>query len=890
MKKSLLSLLVVVTSQVLLAQNSISDCVGAIVLCDDFYSEDQAPLNSGNFYEFTGACNQNLEQSSVWYTFTVQQAGNLSFVLTPNDLSDDYDWGLFNITNGGCAGIGTGASPTVSCNSWGIAVGNNGPTGISTSLGGISNTGGPGNFNGPPFNANLPVQIGQSYALVVMNWSNSPYGYSIDFSQSSASLFDAIPPAPVAVSTDCSNSVFTLQMSEGILTSSIQPADFLLINSNGANAFVSAVGQNPLAPTNNTIILTLAEPVTEAGMYSLLFTGLSNFVVDGCDNPAEGSIDIELFAPITYDVTTTAACNGAGGSMLFSNLQGGEEPYIVSVNGFELTELFLDGVPPANFPVTITDANGCFINTIVTIPDQDITLSVGVQDSLTCSVESVMIQNIIVEADQEVAYQWTPVSSTSSIEGASDVLYPTVTGSGVYELVVTNLISGCNSSVYVEIEYSDNLQFDDGILTFDTQIFPACNGTDGAVQFNNLSGGEGPYTITLNDVDYTQYSIENLPAGNLPVVITDNNGCFITSEIAVPDQILLVSVGLQDTLSCTVHSVTIEDVVVSPAQTVSYQWSVLSSGGAFQGSQSIENPVVTDPGVFQIVVTDQSTGCSASTTVEVFEDPDLQFADGILQYDLETINACNGTGGAMEFANISGGIAPYSIAVNGSILNGSVLGNLPPGTYPVVIADFNNCFSAFNVNITNHNISVSIGIQDTLNCLQTSVSIGNVVITPQQEVNYQWTVVSETGSLTGLTTVQNPVVTEAGVFSLTVTYPATGCNATATTEVFSEQSLEFDENDLAFPNIVSPNNDGKNDLWIPFLRSDPDFNVTDLMNEFELLVYNRWGNLIYESSSSQKYWNPSDAGEGVYFYTLRFKISCGDEIARDFGGSVQVVK
>ena len=51
-----------------------SDCSGAVVLCGDLYQEVNASLNTGDFYEFTGGCNANLEQSSVWYTFTVQAA------------------------------------------------------------------------------------------------------------------------------------------------------------------------------------------------------------------------------------------------------------------------------------------------------------------------------------------------------------------------------------------------------------------------------------------------------------------------------------------------------------------------------------------------------------------------------------------------------------------------------------------------------------------------------------------------------------------------------------------------------------------------------------------------------------------------------------------------
>ena len=79
---------------------SISDCEGAITLCGDFYTETEASFNTGAVYEYTGICNQSLEQSSVWYTFTVQADGLLSFIIDPLNPMDDYDWGLFDITSG----------------------------------------------------------------------------------------------------------------------------------------------------------------------------------------------------------------------------------------------------------------------------------------------------------------------------------------------------------------------------------------------------------------------------------------------------------------------------------------------------------------------------------------------------------------------------------------------------------------------------------------------------------------------------------------------------------------------------------------------------------------------------------------------------------------------
>ena len=211
-----------------IAAQTISDCSGAVFLCGDLYTETEATLNTGDIYEYTGACNASLEQSSLWYTFTVQEDGLLSFIIDPLNPMDDYDWGMFDITTGGCEGIGTPIlSPEVGCNSFGLAPPEpNGATGISTANGGTGSSNGPGNLNGPAFNADLPVQAGETYALVVMNWTNSLEGYTIDFSQSTASLYDEVPPAPDACVTDCGLQLYTVTLDESVLLSTVEPEDF----------------------------------------------------------------------------------------------------------------------------------------------------------------------------------------------------------------------------------------------------------------------------------------------------------------------------------------------------------------------------------------------------------------------------------------------------------------------------------------------------------------------------------------------------------------------------------------------------------------------------------------------------------------------------------------
>lgn len=37
--------------------------------------------------------------NAFWYKFTCSQPGTLGFTIQPNDMTDDYDWAIFDITN-----------------------------------------------------------------------------------------------------------------------------------------------------------------------------------------------------------------------------------------------------------------------------------------------------------------------------------------------------------------------------------------------------------------------------------------------------------------------------------------------------------------------------------------------------------------------------------------------------------------------------------------------------------------------------------------------------------------------------------------------------------------------------------------------------------------------
>jgi gliding motility-associated-like protein len=68
------------------------------------------------------------------------------------------------------------------------------------------------------------------------------------------------------------------------------------------------------------------------------------------------------------------------------------------------------------------------------------------------------------------------------------------------------------------------------------------------------------------------------------------------------------------------------------------------------------------------------------------------------------------------------------------------------------------------------------------------------------------------------------------------------------------------------PNAFTPNNDGFNDK----LES-----VVIGAVEFEMLIYNRWGQIVFKSENPSQFWdgtvNGNPCPEGVYAYRIKFK-------------------
>lgn len=89
---------------------------------------------------------------------------------------------------------------------------------------------------------------------------------------------------------------------------------------------------------------------------------------------------------------------------------------------------------------------------------------------------------------------------------------------------------------------------------------------------------------------------------------------------------------------------------------------------------------------------------------------------------------------------------------------------------------------------------------------------------------------------------------------------------------------------VAIPSAFSPNNDGINDIFKPITHCE--------FTEYNMKIFNRWGEKIFESLSQNNRWDGGYQGEkvdlGVYAYLFRYRIGGLPSIVTS--GSVTVVR
>ena len=99
--------------------------------------------------------------------------------------------------------------------------------------------------------------------------------------------------------------------------------------------------------------------------------------------------------------------------------------------------------------------------------------------------------------------------------------------------------------------------------------------------------------------------------------------------------------------------------------------------------------------------------------------------------------------------------------------------------------------------------------------------------------------------------------------------------------------IEIDDNLLVYvPNSFFPNSDGNNEIFIPVISGNRSAS-------YELIIFDRWGEIIFRSTESQIGWDGTrkgkDSPEGVYIWKLEVG-GLLDAQVNDYQGHVVLIR
>ena len=552
-----------------------------------------------------------------------------------------------------------------------------------------------------------------------------------------------------------------------------------------------------------------------------------------------------------------------------------------------------------NYSATVTNASGCAASAAVNVYIKPVPVVFLGNDIRQCGGTATLNAG-----NPGQAYYWSDGETTQAI---------TVNLSGSYSVSVTNVNGGC-------------LAADTILVTFDTipvvnlsQVAPRCGGTD------TLDAGNAGSTYLWSDGS-TNQMLAVSTGGIYRVTVTDGNTCTATAaETVVIHPLPAVTLSIQPNVCNTITNFNL--------------YGGAPAGGIYYVDYAPDTSFNTvDAGIIMHHITYVYTdgyGCidSAATDINVRKHPFITTLDppaicsGSAAINLD--NYFTPAGGSYSGLGVSthyfypplSGPANdtiidivvdsygctdtsiYPLTVSNAVhvnLNPSVLDNVicagqtvsfnaygaeqyqyfinghavdsmsTTSTYSTFSLQNNDQVMVVGINACSTDSSPAVGFDvhplpvvsagnDTSVALGQSVQLSGSA-TGSGLMVYQW----NPAALLNIGNIPDPVyagIADSTVFTLVVsdTY---GCidSAHVTVHVFVPDAIQL-------PNVITPDGNGKNDVWKVNARVD--------LAGSRLVIFNRWGETVYEADSYNNDWGGTykNTGEklpdGTYYYEFK---------------------
>jgi gliding motility-associated-like protein len=612
-------------------------------------------------------------------------------------------------------------------------------------------------------------------------------------------------------------------------------------------------------------------------------------------------------------VLSDAYCGLPTGSLKINVQEGLTDMLHYSVNGIDFypNEGHFEGLPPGDYIVMIKDFDDCeavYNNNPVKIAGYgslDV-VSVDFADDHCCQGMGEI--TISGPGNDPSIYWYSNDGGTTWLQNNGEFTSLT---EGSYNLMIRDA-SGCTGAYIsnpVEIDNLPGPVITSRIITPETgsdangTITLTATGDDLSYSLNNgptqdnghfdgLSAGD--YTITITDlfgcITDTLLHVDQITGSYLMAMAGNDRKCLhkiantnirVTSITGVKSLKATLSYDGQRLL-CTHFNDSLPGITASIYETLSrivLEWhgttaitstDTISLGKLiFQTKETGLADIMWDLDASNTFFTDENgnaiTPVLIPGAVTVHDPPVLALS--------EPLPLCQG-GSTRLVPGIAGGTEPVSYqwqTPQGTIINTEVeIANATPdnsGIYTLMVSDYFHCADTVStvvevIPLPSANFPASNPTHDTIYYEQTFLLEAAAGF-----ASYEWNTGDTTYFITG---------TEEGTYSVIIK-TAEGCTA-IDSAYLKDVYMPFYFN---VPNAFTPNGDGLNDTFCPVVDYER-------VRMFSMVIFSRWGQLIFETNNPTEGWDGKDAPAGVYGWV----ISYSDYLGKVFKmrGSVTMVR
>lgn len=590
-----------------------------------------------------------------------------------------------------------------------------------------------------------------------------------------------------------------------------------------------------------------------AGSYTLLVRD-----ANGCIYTASNIVLSSGTGP-TAIITTPSnpSCGASDGQVLLGAVTGGVAPYQYNFNNLGYTaSTSYTGLGAGTYSLVVRDANGCTYNAtnIILSNGTGPTAIVITPTNPSCGGSNgQVVLGAVTGGVSPYQYNFnaTGYSSTTTYSGLS---------AGTFTLSVQDA-NGCVFSASNIILTNGNGP--SAIVT--TVVNEKCTLSNGQVTLGNVTGGVSPYQYNFNNQGYSSMTLySGLSAGSYSLLVRDANGCVYSANNLVltnatgPTSVAITKID--EKCSGSNGQISIGNVT---GGTAPYQFDFNESG---YNSTLVHSNLPADAYTLSVI---DANGCEF-----VSPDIDLSNTPGPTDLDITFVDAkCEKNNGSIQINSVVGGQAAYLYSLNNSAFSTTLLYNsLPAGQYLLKVKDVNGCLYQETVIIANYaspiadfDYSPMIISSDAQDVNAINTSTGNIV-------NYQWVAPNGSpvnGSSVNFTTNFNIQIEGSYPITLIVENQV-GCIDSITKYVVVKI-----EPTIYVPNTFTPDGDAYNNSWLYFL------NGYDI-EKFTVRIFNRWGEIVWESKDPSVFWDGTYEGNlvqsGTYIWTMNIKDDNTDEV------------